>query len=136
MAVQRELTPRLGDDGLSSVAPSSAGFLIPKCTNWDFESNTFDSGYGAGLHWELNNGVSGGGLTVNDNTFRGTGSSGIGLSNGGSAMGDLITNNTMTDLCKIYVAGSSEHAFCDAINLFSQTETDGGGQILITQFRR
>jgi Chitobiase/beta-hexosaminidase C-terminal domain/Bacterial Ig-like domain (group 2) len=100
------------------------------CTNWDFESNTFDSGYGVGLRWLLNNGVSGGGLIVNNNTFRGTGNSGIGLSNGGSAMGDLITNNTMTDLCKIYIAGSAEHVFCDAINLFSQTETDGGGQIL------
>jgi hypothetical protein len=100
------------------------------CTDWDFESNTFDSGYGLGLHWELNNGVSGGGLTINNNTFRGTGGSGIGLANGGSAMGDMITNNTMTDLCKVYVAGSSEHAFCDAINLFSQTETDGGGEIL------
>jgi hypothetical protein len=100
------------------------------CANWDFESNTFDSGYGMGLRWLLNKGVNGGGLTVNNNTFRGTGASGIGLSNGGPSMGDLITNNTMTDLCKIYVAGSSEHAFCDAINLFSQTETDGGGQIL------
>jgi hypothetical protein len=44
-------------------------------------------------------------------------------------MGDIITNNTMTDLCKIFMAGSSENAYCDAINLFSQTETDGGGQV-------
>jgi hypothetical protein len=100
------------------------------CTNWDFESNTFDSGYGVGLRWALDNGVSGGGLTVNDNTFRGTGSSGIGLGNGGSAMGDIFTNNTMTDLCKVFVPGSSENAYCDAMNLFSQTGTDGGGRIL------
>ena len=100
------------------------------CTDWDFESNTFDSGYGVGLHWALNQGVSGGGLTVNNNTFRGTGGSGIGLANGGPTMGDTISNNTMTDLCKIYKAGSSENAYCDAINLFSQTGTDGGGQIL------
>jgi hypothetical protein len=100
------------------------------CTNWDFESNTFDSGYGVALHWALNQGVSGAGLTVNGNTFRGTGSSGIGLGNGGSAMGDVFTNNTMTDLCKVFVPGSSENAFCDAMNLFSQTGTDGGGRIL------
>jgi Chitobiase/beta-hexosaminidase C-terminal domain/Right handed beta helix region/Bacterial Ig-like domain (group 2) len=100
------------------------------CANWDFESNTIDSGYGVGLRWALDKGVSGAGLTVNGNTFRGTGSSGIGLGNGGSAMGDIFTNNTMTDLCKVFVPGSSENAYCDAMNLFSQTGTDGGGRIL------
>jgi parallel beta-helix repeat protein len=100
------------------------------CANWDFERNTFDSGYGVGLRWALNSGVSGGSLTVNENTFRGTGSSGIGLGNGGSAMGDIFTNNTMTDLCKVFIPGSPENAYCDAMNLFSQTGTDGGGRIL------
>jgi hypothetical protein len=99
------------------------------CAHWDFESNTVDSGYGIGLRFVMNMGVSAAGLVVNNNTFRGTGGSGIGLSNGGAAMGDLITNNTMTDLCKVFVAGSPENEFCDAINLYSQTTTDGGGLI-------
>ena len=104
------------------------GTSLP-CVSWDFENNIFDSAYGVGLRWSLNNGVSGAGLIVNHNTFRGTGSSGIGVANGGFAMGDVITNNAMTDLCKIYAEGSSENAYCDAINIFSQTETDGGGKI-------
>ncbi len=100
------------------------------CTNWDFESNTIDSGHGVGLRWIPSPGVSGANLTVNNNTFRGTGGAGIGISNGGSALGDVVTGNTLTDLCKIYIAGSSENAFCDAINLYSQTGNDGGGSVV------
>ena len=97
------------------------------CANWDFESNTIDSGYEAGLHWKMNQAVSGAALTINHNTFRGMGGPGISVANGGPAMGDMISNNTMTDLCKIY---NTQNQYCDAIKLFSQTGTDGGGQVL------
>ncbi len=98
------------------------GSTLP-CTNWDFEGNTFNASVYNLIYWIFENGVSAANLVVNGNTFKGAGSSGIKLANGG-IMNAAITNNTFYDLCKVYDSSFSESTYCDAVYGYSQTGTD------------
>jgi hypothetical protein len=96
------------------------------CSNWDFEGDTFNSSYSNELYWQQNSGIASPGLIVHNSIFKGGGSSGIKLTNGGASAAQ-ITGNQFYDLCKVYNTAYPENTWCDAVYGFSQTGTDQAG---------
>lgn len=99
------------------------------CSYWNVTNNRFDSAYSDGIHFAFNTGVS----TVNNvfkgNTFQGFGSTPVSVGNGGAAQNLIVSYNSMSNVCQIYVSASAENAFCDGVQVFSQTQADGGQYI-------